>query len=90
MYEVCLCSVLEDTVDHKWKTLFTRFKFMGRKGEPMCVMFGMVAYTAQDRGITEREPGITAFHNWSVNFTKTEINNEVGFHFSSQCTAYDT
>lgn len=60
MYEVCLCSVLEDTVDHKWiRYLPDSNSWVGR--EPTCVMFGMVTYTAQDRGITDRKPGITAF-----------------------------
>lgn len=35
MYEVCLCSVFWK-IDHIWKTLFTRFKLMGRKRASVC------------------------------------------------------
>lgn len=91
MYEVCLCSVLEDRshMETLCETLFTGFKLKGRGREAVWVMFGMVAYLTY-RGITERKPGITGFQNWLANLIKTEINNQVGFLFGLKCTTYDT
>lgn len=47
MYEVCLCSVLEDR--SHMETLFTRFKGTGRKGETVCVVFSVKPRIAGDQ-----------------------------------------
>lgn len=46
MYEICLCSVLEDR--SHMETLFTGFKLMGRKGGSVCrVWCGLVHDSAE-------------------------------------------
>lgn len=57
MYEVCLCSVLEDR--SPMETLSTGFKLTGPKREAVCVVFGVWSDIRLNRSITEGKPGIT-------------------------------
>lgn len=67
MYEVCLCSVLEDR--SHMETLLTGFKLTGRKGGSVCrVWYGQICDFITDRKTRNHRKQNNTLQNCLANF----------------------